>query len=59
MKPTVADEMFPEGPPYTDVEDAGETTVYQQVHADFYRGMFSNNISSPDQVLLIFFTYRL
>lgn len=37
MKPTVADEMFPEGPPYAE-EDAGETTVLQQVHADFYRG---------------------
>lgn len=43
MKPTmVADEMFPEGPPYTDVEtDAGETTVFQQVHSeDFYKGEF-------------------
>lgn len=41
MKPTtVADEMFPEGPPYTDVEDAGETTVFQQVHSeDFYKGL--------------------
>lgn len=42
MKPTtVADEMFPEGPPYTDVEDVGETTVFQQVHSeseDFYKG---------------------
>lgn len=40
MKPTmVADEMFPEGPPYTDVEEAGETNVFQQVHSeDFYRG---------------------
>lgn len=37
MKPTVADEMFPEGPPYAE-EDASETTVFQQVHADFYRG---------------------
>lgn len=46
MKPTmVADEMFPEGPPFTDVEDAGETTVFQQVHSeDFYKGR-NNNIS--------------
>lgn len=40
MKPTVADEMFPEGPPYTDVEDVGETCVFPDymVHVDFYKG---------------------
>lgn len=40
MKPNmVADEMFPEGPPYNTDEDASETTVFQQVHSeDFYKG---------------------
>lgn len=49
MKPTtVADEMFPEGPPYTDVdvEDVGETTVFpdnmSQVHVEFYKGLFKS-----------------
>lgn len=59
MKPTmVADEMFPEGPPYTDVEEAGETNVFQQVHSeDFYRGYSIFGQLSGSGVLISIITH--